>query len=177
MNCRASADVRLNGHVYGHKGRERERLIDLPARTGRRFVLAPAGPVPRERLRADGWELANPLDVTGTLEAYRDSSPLPTPTSASRSTPTSPRRRGGSAIAAPVTWDGRPVRPSGDRVQRLAPDREGVFAFSTADDVVEILELIDRDYGRHARAARAIAEEHFEARTVIASNARPGRFA
>jgi hypothetical protein len=169
MNWSASADVQLNGDVYGHKGRELERLIDLPGRTERRFLLAAGGPVPRERLRADGWELANPLEVTGTLEAYRDFI-------AGSYADLGIAKHAYVASASGWFSDrstcylgaGRPVLHQETGFSDWLPTGEGVFAFSTADDVVEALELIDRDYGRHARAARALAEEHFEARTVIA---------
>jgi hypothetical protein len=44
---------------------------------------------------------------------------------------------------------------------------EGVFKFSNVDDVLECLKCLDADYEWHARAARRVAEEHFEASTVI----------
>lgn len=169
MNWSASADVRLNGRAYGHKGRELERLIDLPARTERRFVLAAGGPVPRERLRADGWELENPLEVTGTLDAYRDF------IGASYADLGIAKH---AYVASGSGWfsdrstcylgSGRPVLHQETGFSDWLPTGEGVLRFSTADDVVEGLEEIDRDYERHAAAARSIAEQHFEARTVIA---------
>jgi hypothetical protein len=169
MNWSASADVRLGGDVYGHKGRELERLIDLPARTGRRFVLAAGGPAPRERLRADGWELENPLEVTGTLAAYRDF------IAASYADLGIAKH---AYVASASGWfsdrstcylgSGRPVLHQETGFSEWLPTGEGVFAFSCVDDVAAALKQIDRDYGRHAAAARAIAEEHFEARTVIA---------
>lgn len=169
MNWSASEDVRLGGHVYGHKGRELERLIDLPARTGHRFVLAAGGPAPRERLRADGWELANPLEVTGGIEAYRDF------IAASYADLGIAKH---AYVASASGWfsdrstcylgSGRPVLHQETGFSEWLPTGEGVFAFADADDVVEAIEEIERDYGRHARAARTIAEQHFEARVVIA---------
>jgi hypothetical protein len=169
MNWSASDDVRLNGDVYGHKGRELERLIDLPTQTGRRFVLAAGGPAPRERLRADGWELENPLEVTGTLEAYRD---FIAGSYADLGIAKHAYVASGSGWFSDRSTcylgSGRPVLHQETGFSEWLPTGEGVFAFSTADEVVEALEQIDRDYEHHARAARAIAEEHFEARTVIA---------
>lgn len=169
MNWSASEDVRINGHVYGHKGRELERLIDLPALTGRHFVLAAGGPTPHERLRAEGWDLENPLEVTGTLEAYRDFI-------AGSYADLGIAKH--AYVASASGWfsdrstcylaSGRPVLHQETGFSEWLPTGEGVFAFSSAEDIVEALEQIDRDYGRHARAARAIAEEHFEARKVIA---------
>lgn len=169
MNWSASADVRVNGHVYGHKGRELERVIDLPGRSGRRFLLAAGGPAPRERLREDGWELANPLEVTGTLAAYRDF------IAASYADLGVAKH---AYVASASGWfsdrstcylgSGRPVLHQETGFSEWLPTGEGVFAFSSGEDVVEALGRIDRDYERHARAARTIAEEHFEARTVIA---------
>lgn len=169
MNWSASADVRLNGSVYGHKGRELERLIDLPGRTGRRFVLAAGGPVPRERLQADGWEIANPLEVTGTLEAYRD---FIAGSYADLGVAKHAYVASGSGWFSDRSTcylgSGRPVLHQETGFSDWLPTGEGVLAFATADEAIEGLDRIDRDYERHARAARRIAEEHFEARTVIA---------
>jgi glycosyltransferase involved in cell wall biosynthesis len=46
------------------------------------------------------------------------------------------------------------------------PHGEGMFRFSTLDEAAAALEALDRDYERHARAARALAEAHFDARRV-----------
>lgn len=169
MNWSASGDVRLNGHVYGQKGRELERLIDLPARTERRLVLAAGGPAPRDRLRADGWELVNPLEVTGSLQAYRD---FIAGSFADLGIAKHAYVASGSGWFSDRSTcylgAGRPVLHQETGFSDWLPTGEGVFAFRGVDDVVEALEEIDRDHGRHARAARAIAEEHFEARDVIA---------
>jgi Glycosyl transferases group 1 len=169
MNWSAGADVRLGGQVYGHKGRELERLIDLPAHTDRPFLLAAGGPAPRDHLQAEGWQLANPLEVTGSFDAYRD---FIAGSYADLGIAKHAYVASGSGWFSDRSTcylgSGRPVLHQETGFSEWLPTGEGVFAFSSAEDVVEALERIDRDYERHARAARAIAEEHFEARTVIA---------
>ena len=62
---------------------------------------------------------------------------------------------------------GRPVLHQETGFSEWLPTGAGVLAFCDLEQLVERVEELDRDYGRHARAARAIAEEHFEARTVL----------
>jgi hypothetical protein len=50
----------------------------------------------------------------------------------------------------------------------LLPTGEGLFAFSTMGEAVAAVEAINSDYRRHCEAARALAEEYFEARKVAA---------
>jgi hypothetical protein len=50
----------------------------------------------------------------------------------------------------------------------VLPTGEGLFAFNTTDEALSALEAVNSDYDRHSRAARAIAEEHFRAETVLA---------
>ncbi len=47
------------------------------------------------------------------------------------------------------------------------PCGEGLFAFRSIDDAADAIQAIGRDYERHCRAARRIAEEHLDARRVI----------
>jgi hypothetical protein len=47
------------------------------------------------------------------------------------------------------------------------PTGEGLFSFSTEDDVLSAMEAVAADYQRHSRAARRIAEEHFDSHTVL----------
>src|SRR2546430_17386679 len=42
-----------------------------------------------------------------------------------------------------------------------------MFRFTSLPDAVEALESIASDYARHCRAARDIAETHFDARRVL----------
>jgi hypothetical protein len=168
LNWSAWSDVRLNGTTYGHKGRSFEPYLDLPARAGSKLVLAAGGPAPKDVLGERGWTLVDPLTVTGTIEAYRtfiahskaDFGVATHAYVASRSGWFSDRST--CYLAA-----GRPVLHQDTGFTDWLPTGEGVFAFSDPDEVVAALEELDRDYERHAHAARALAEERFEARTVI----------
>jgi hypothetical protein len=62
---------------------------------------------------------------------------------------------------------GRPVVTQDTGFGTVLPTGEGLFAFSTSDEALAALETIESDYGRHSRAARAIAEEYFRAETVL----------
>jgi hypothetical protein len=168
MNWSAWGEVVVDGRSYGHKSREFEKLIDLPSAARREFVLAVGGPAPKDLLSSHGWVLANPLDTTRSLESYRDfidSSYADLGIAkhayvASRSGWFSDRSL--CYLAA-----GRPVLHQDTGFTDWLSSGDGVIAFSNVDDVVAGLAAFDSDYERHARAARAIAEERFEARKVI----------
>ena len=62
---------------------------------------------------------------------------------------------------------GRPVLHQETGFTDWLPVGKGMLAFSTVEEVLDGLKRLDADYEMHANAARAIAEEHFEAATVV----------
>jgi len=50
---------------------------------------------------------------------------------------------------------------------RFLPEAEGLFRFRSMNEAVQAFEALEQDYERHCRAARALAEEHFDARRVV----------
>jgi hypothetical protein len=44
---------------------------------------------------------------------------------------------------------------------------EGLLAFTTPDEAVAAVQEVERDYARHARSARALAEAYFDADKVL----------
>ena len=62
---------------------------------------------------------------------------------------------------------GRPVLAQETGFSRYLPTGDGLFAFRTAEDVLAGIDALRRDYPRHARAARAVAEEHFDSDQVL----------
>ena len=162
-------EMLLNGKVYGHKGREFERFMELPQRTAQTFALAVGDrKAPLEVLREKGWRLLKPLEQTGTLDSYQafikqsraDFGVAKHAYAASRSGWFSDRST--CYLAA-----GRPVLHQDTGCGDWLPTGNGVFLFSDMDDVLEAIDIMNADYHHHARAARQVALEHFEARKVL----------
>ena len=62
---------------------------------------------------------------------------------------------------------GRPVVLQATGFEKLVPTGEGLFAFTTEDEARAALEALRSDWARHARAAEAIARDHFAAERVL----------
>jgi hypothetical protein len=58
---------------------------------------------------------------------------------------------------------GRPVITQKTGFEKFVPTGEGLMAFDGPDGAVEAIKEVNRDYPRHARAAREIAAEYFDA--------------
>jgi len=59
---------------------------------------------------------------------------------------------------------GKPVVVQDTGPSPFLPNGEGMFRFSTADEVLSAFETINADYERHRRAAREIAEAYFDSK-------------
>ena len=152
--------------VVGNKDLEFSKVIDLPSRTSQPFELAINGP--QELLRQNGWGTVDAMKVSRTPADYRDF--------IHRS-----RAEFGVAKHTYVTnntgWfsdrtecylaSGRPALVQDTGWSAHLPAGDGLLAFSTIDEAVAGIERINGDYDRHARRAREIAREHFDAARVL----------
>jgi glycosyltransferase involved in cell wall biosynthesis len=57
------------------------------------------------------------------------------------------------------------VQHTGD--SRYLPEGEGLFRFRETAEAAAAMDAITEDYDHHCRAARAVAEEHFDAERVV----------
>ena len=62
---------------------------------------------------------------------------------------------------------GKPVVVQNTGPSSFLPDGEGMFRFSTAAEAADAFAAINANYERHCRAARDIAEAHFDARRSL----------
>lgn len=166
-------DVNWRGERWlWSKDREFERFIDLPGRTRAALALALScdDDAALQRLHAHGWELHDALKLTRSIDEYRSF------VSCSRAEFTvakdqNIRLRSGwfSDRSACYLACGRPVIVQDTGFGDVIPTGEGLFAFSTMDDVLAAIEQIEADYDRHRVAARELAERHFAAERVLGS--------
>jgi hypothetical protein len=132
--------------------------------------MMPKDPADRERLRTHGWRLVSPIPMS--LNVFDD---YPDYVRHSRAEFTvakdqNVRLRSGWFSERDVCYlaCGKPVVAQDTGFSNVLPTGEGLFAFNTMDEALAAIDAINSDYRRHCEAARAIAEEYFEARSVAA---------
>jgi GT2 family glycosyltransferase len=164
-------DVSMDGCVYTwSKDEEFKKLLDLPQRVGPRFELALSSyeDSDRELLEGHGWRVSPAMSFSTDLVAYRDFIAA----SAGEFTVAKDqnvRFRTGwfSDRSATYLASGRPVITQDTGFGHALPTGEGLFAFSSAEEVAEAVARIDREPERHRRAARDLALEHFAPEVVL----------
>jgi GT2 family glycosyltransferase len=166
-------DVTFEGERYSwSKHYEFLKFIDLPARTPQPFELALSSyePEDRELLEGHGWAVRHALDISTEPDPYRDY------IAGSRGEFTvakdqNVRLRTGwfSDRSATYLAAGRPVISQETGFSNVFPTGEGLFGFSTMDEILAAVEAINSDYERHSRAAEEIGREYFGHDVVLGS--------
>ena len=169
MSWASRAPIVYDGVEYGLKDVEFWKIAELPSRVPACLEIALGGRAPYDRIAAAGWRLADAAVVTFTPWTYRDYIA---------------RSRGEFSVAVNLEvksrsgWfsdrtaaylaSGKPAVVQDTGFSEDLPCGEGLFAFTTIDEAAVAIEEIERDYRRHSLAARRVAEEHLDARRVIA---------
>lgn len=165
-------EIVFEGETYSwSKHHEFLKFLDIPERTGQGFELAVGGCEHEERqlLEAKGWRVRDPADLSADVDLYRSY------IQSSRGEFTvakdqNVRLRTGwfSDRSATYLAAGRPVVTQDTGFSNVLPSGDGLFAFTSSEDVVAAVEAVNGDYVRHSRAAAEIAREHFDANRVLA---------
>src|SRR5262249_1027236 len=158
----------VNGVADGGKSRDFERFLALPARSRLPLELALSGPAPRPRLAAHGWRVIDGHEISRDPVTYRDYlarsfaewSVAKNAYVESRSGWFSCRSACYLALRVPVV-----VQDTG--FSRGLPTGEGLLPFSTLDEAPAAIERVLADPVGPSLAAREIATEYFDARTVL----------
>jgi hypothetical protein len=166
-------DITWRGAKYlWSKSREFLRFISAPKKSGETFELATN--IEDEKTRAkflrNGWRLHSPLQLSVDYWLYRDYI----------------RRSKGEFTVAKdqyirlnTGWfsdrsacylaAGRPVIIQETGFTKIYGGKAGLLSFRSLSEIVDAVKVINADYAKHSRAARALAREFFEAENILKS--------
>jgi hypothetical protein len=165
--------IEHGGRAYGLKVHEFRRVIGLPARSDTRFEIAldidPADDRDLRALRADGWQVVDPRTVAGDPDAFRAYvQGSGAEFSVAQGVYVDTRCGWFSDRTTRYLASGRPALVQDTGFSETLPVGDGLVAFRTLDEAAAGAADIASRYAEHCEAARRIAEEHFDARHVLA---------
>jgi hypothetical protein len=164
--------IEHGGRTYGLRAHELRRFLDLPARTGLAIeallAIDASDQADIDALRAHGWDLADPGPPTVDPWTYqatiaRSMAEL----MVAKNLYVQSRSGWFSDRSACFLASGRAVLAQDTGLAGHLPSGEGLLFFSTIEEAEAGAAAIAAEPERHGRAARAIAEEHFDARRVL----------
>jgi hypothetical protein len=169
MQWESYSAVEHGGERYGMKAQSFGPYMTLPERSGETLEIAAGAPAQvTATLAAHGWRVADPLEVAADPWRYRDY------IRASKGEFTVAKH---GYVASASGWfsersaaylaSGRPVVTQDTGFAEWLPIGEGVLAFDSPDAASAALAAVGARYAHHCRAARRIAEAHFEAGKVL----------
>ena len=164
-------DHEFRGEVYyWSKHHEFLKFLDLPRRTAQSFELSLASydDQTEELLEENGWRVRPAAELSADLDVYRRYI-VDSRAEFTVAKDQNVRLRSGwfSDRSATYLAAGRPVVTQETGFSNTLPTGEGLFGFSTMDEIVAAVEEINSDYERHSAAAREIAREYFDAEKVL----------
>jgi hypothetical protein len=169
----AYGPIEYQGQTYGLRVHEFRTFAQLPRLSDHTFELAldihPSDARDLALLQTNGWELANPRMAAGDPWRYRDyiQGSWAEFTVAKNMYM---RSRSGwfSDRSACYLASGKPVIAQDTGIIDHYPCGEGLLVFATLDEALACVDTVAKDYDRHARAARSLAETHFDSNIVLA---------
>lgn len=168
----AYGPVEYKGKTYGLRVHEFRKFVDLPRRSGQHFELAldihPGERPDLERLVAGGWQLVDPARVAPDFLSYREYiQGSGAEFMVAKNMYVETRCGWMSDRSLCYLASGRPVLAQDTGWTALYPSEAGLVPFTTLDEAAAAARDVVANHGRHARAARAVAEEVFDSRKVL----------
>src|SRR3712207_421699 len=166
--------LEYRGKTYGLRVHEFRKFAQLPRLSGGSFQLAldihPDEVNDLTLPEANGWSLVDPSVVAGdprTYQAYIQGSKAEFMVAKNMYV----QARSGWVSDRSICYlaSGKPVLAQDTGLQGLYPTGEGLLLFATLDEALVGVEEISRDYARHTRAARDLAENYFDSDKVLSA--------
>jgi len=172
MQWKSNKRIKFDGVTYGQKDFEFPKFLTLPRLTSVPLEMAVSGPVPsdmRQQILDTGWGIRDADEVSATVDSYRqyvlDSRGefgVCKNAFVATNCGVFPERPGCYMAT------GRPAVVQDTGFSDHLPCGRGLFAVRTVEDAAAALDAIASDFETHARAAREIAVEYFDAGRVLA---------
>jgi len=172
-NTSGRKDIEWRGEKYlWSKSLEFLKFVEAPVQSGEMFEMATniGQSETRELFQKNQWRLSAPDEISIYWNQYRDYI---------RSSKGEFTAAKDQYVRLETGWfsdrtacylaAGRPAITQDTGFARLYGGEGGLFAFTTVEEIVAHIEMINADYAKHSRIAREIAREHFEATTVLKS--------
>ena len=164
--------VQYGPMTFGLKVHEFRKFIGLPERSAGEFEIAldihPADERDLTALRDHGWHVVDPRCCVPDPRSFDDY--------ISRSDAEWSAAQG-MYVATNSGWfsdrtvrylaAGKPAVVQDTGFTRTFPVGDGLIAFRTLEEAIRGVDAIQRDPGRHQRAARALAAEYFDANEIV----------
>lgn len=176
MNWTAGKTLEHGGTTWGQKDVEFRRFFALPSRVPEIPLAVAVGqtggagePFPQEEARAVGWRVLDPQACIPDCDGYQSfiAGSLGE-LSIAKETYVKARTGWFSCRSACYLAAARPVVTQDTGWSTHLPQGRGLFAFDTLEGAADALRKVEKDPTTHARAAREVAEEHFDSRRVLA---------
>ncbi len=164
--------VQVGDRTFGLKVHEFRKFIELPHRIDHTFEMAldihPAEENDLRILRENGWRLVDPKAVAGdAMQFRRYVQQSGAEFSVAQGIYVETNSGWFSDRTVRYLASGKPVLVQDTGFSRNIAVGRGLLAFRTMDEAVAGARAIADDYAAHCRAARMIAEEHFDSNKVL----------
>lgn len=166
-------DIVLDGKKLSWRKCEKyERIIDLPSMLPGVTLDLTMGGLKEDAVRfaAHGWKTRDALEVSGDIFRYHDYIQNSLGEFSVAKEQNIHLKSGWfSDRSATYLASGHPVIVEDTGFGTHLPVGEGLVTFDGVDNAKAAIERVLADYEKHRRAARRIAEEYFDANTVLAA--------
>ena len=177
MNWSAARRLEYEGETWGQKDLEFHRFVNLPDHVPEVPLAVAVGqtggagqPFPADEVRDAGWRVLDPDTYApdwGTYRSFIEASRGEF--SIAKETYVKARTGWFSCRSACYLAAGRAVVTQDTGWSKYLPAGEGLLAFDDIEGAADALARVESAPPRHSRAARDIAEEHFDSARVLGS--------
>jgi hypothetical protein len=168
MNWQSHDPIEFDGITYGQKDVEFENFLDLPIRTSARLEVAISGRVPKKKLIAKGWHIADAQTITRSYDSFqRYVRASLGEFSVCKNIFVAMHTGWFSDRSAAYLASGRPVVLQDTGFSTHLPCGIGLHAVNDVEEAAAAIDCVLCNGKANADAAREIAHEYFDTRKVL----------